>query len=200
MRTQTLKPGSKPKDAEIVDGFNPVPAGVPSKAEVKRLEAKQKAIKKKLEKTNTASAKAEDHAKKTRIKQDPDEKAAMQMLNDLRWAYKNALGAGQKKGRERLLAMMETDADFKFIVKELIKIEGSLMGARIRQPGQGGNGNGDGRTTLVILKGLYDEVPELKPAGSADKTVDLKQCAEAVQPENKLEKEVYVPQVEGPKQ
>jgi hypothetical protein len=111
-----------------------------------------------------------------------DEKSAHQMLQDLRYAYRNAVGVDGKRGKQRLKQLMENDADFKFAVKELLKIEASLLAAKIRK--DGGNGESGGirqQNFFVVLKGLEDGPKIIEAAQGA--SVDMKQVQRAINPE-----------------
>jgi hypothetical protein len=111
-----------------------------------------------------------------------DEKSAHQMLQDLRYAYRTSVGVDGKKGKMRLKQLMENDADFKFAVKELLKIEASLLAAKIRKDGGDGETKGIGQQNFfVVLKGLEDGPKMLEAA--LDKTVDLKQVSRAINPD-----------------
>jgi hypothetical protein len=137
----------------------------------------------------------------TNAGEDPqsDEKSAHKMLLDLRYAYRNSKGPGGKKGKQRLVELMENDADFKFAVKELLKIEAALMAAKIRKDGSG-EGLGVGQQNFfVVLKGLESERPMLE--AMSDKTVDMKQIQRAMNPEeNSYEPEEEVNQRDAPEQ
>ncbi len=104
------------------------------------------------------------------------------------------MGPGGKKGKQRLVELMESDTEFKFVVKELMKIESALMSAKARkneEPGGVGQQN-----FFVILKGLEDEKKFL-PVG--DKTVDMRQITQAISPEeNSYEAEDVVDQRAAP--
>jgi hypothetical protein len=129
-----------------------------------------------------------------------DEKSAYRMLKHLRYAYKNSRNAEGKKGRERLVALMEADSDFKFFVKELMKIEAALLAAKIRKEGDGAGGGAGQQNFFVVLKGLEDE-KKLIAAGSGDKTVDLKQITKAMNPdETSYEPEEAVNKMDVPEQ
>jgi hypothetical protein len=127
------------------------------------------------------SEEAEDAAATNSSSPDEDEKSAYQMLQHLRYAYKNSKNAEGKKGRSRLMALMETDSEFKFFVKELMKIEAALLAAKLRK-GEDESGNRVGNQNFfVVLKGLEDEKKFL---GTDDKTVDMKQIQRAMNPDN----------------
>lgn len=131
---------------------------------------------------------------------DDDEKSAYQMLQHLRYAYKNSRNSEGKKGRQRLMSLMEADSEFKFFVKELMKIEAALLAAKLRK-GEDESGNRVGNQNFfVVLKGLEDEKKYLT-AGVEDKTVDMKQIARAMNPdEHSYEPEEEVSQRDAPEQ
>lgn len=129
-----------------------------------------------------------------------DEKSAYQMLQHLRYAYKNSRDTQGRKGRQRLMALMEADVDFKFFVRELMKIEAALLAVKIRKEGDGAVGGVGQQNFFVVLKGLEDEKKFLI-AGSEDKTVDLKQITRAMNPEeNSYEPEEEVSKRDAPEQ
>lgn len=112
-----------------------------------------------------------------------DEKSAHQMLQDLRYAYRNAVGVDGKRGKQRLKQLMENDGDFKFAVKELLKIEASLLAAKIRKDGGDGEGHGlQQQNFFVVLKGLEDG-PKMLEAAKSDAMVDMKQVQRAINPD-----------------
>jgi hypothetical protein len=109
---------------------------------------------------------------------DEDEKSAYKMLQDLRYAYRKAKGPTGKSGKMRLLELMADDKEFKYMVKQLLSIESSLMAAKMRkgeEPGGVGQQN-----FFVILKGLEDEKKVM--GGLVDKAVDMKQIERAINP------------------
>ena len=76
-----------------------------------------------------------------------DAKSAYQMLQDMRWVYRNV------RGRKKLKDMVDSDdKQFLFMVKELMKIETSLLSAKIRTKED--NTVGGQQTVFVVLKGL----------------------------------------------
>lgn len=86
-------------------------------------------------------------------KADDDEDSTTQMITDLRWVIKQALSKGGKKGRERLLELVQNDDKlFVSIVKELAKVEASVATAEAKKKNER-----QGTATLVILKGLHDD-------------------------------------------
>ena len=132
------------------------------------------------------AASASDTQELDEPSKDSDAQSAYQMLQNLRYAFKNAIGPSGKKGRQRLVELMGTDAEFKFFVKELTKIETSLLSAKIKKEGDE-NGRGGQQNFFVILKGLEEE-KKFVTAGSDDKTVDIKQITRAINP---IQGEVY---------
>ena len=176
----TSKLGGRPtKDAPISDAFNPVKKlGRQDIAAFRRArDAEQRKEREELALISRKNAKEADEGVDTEKDLD-DEKSAYQMLQDLRYGYRNSVGPGGKKGKQRLVELMESDTEFKFVVKELMKIESALMSAKARkneEPGGIGQQN-----FFVILKGLEDEKKFL-PVG--DKTVDMRQITQAINPE-----------------
>ena len=192
----TSKLGGRPtKDAPISDAFNPVKKlGRQDIAAFRR--ERDAALRKEREEEalkSRAKAAKDDEAPDSEKDLD-DEKSAYQMLQDLRYGYRNSVGPGGKKGKQRLVKLMESDTEFKFVVKELMKIESALMSAKARkneEPGGVGQQN-----FFVILKGLEDEKKFL---GAVDKTVDMKHISQAINPEeNSYEPEEEVNQREAP--
>jgi len=192
----TSKLGGRPtKDAPISDAFNPVKKLARQDIAAFRRERDAALRKEREEEALKSRAKAakDDEALESEKDLD-DEKSAYQMLQDLRYGYRNSVGPGGKKGKQRLVELMESDTEFKFVVKELMKIESALMSAKARkneEPGGVGQQN-----FFVILKGLEDEKKFL---GTVDKTVDMKQISQAINPEeNSYEPEEEVNQREAP--
>jgi len=107
------------------------------------------------------------------IEDTSDFKSAYQMLQDMRWIYRHV------HGRKRLKALVEDDdKQFVFMVKELMKIEASLMAAKVRK-GEDLN-QPDQRSFFVVLKGLEDEKKYL--SSEMDKTIDMGQIQKAINP------------------
>lgn len=139
--------GRKSKDAVIADGFN-------------------------IEKIGGLSKKDERVVEALVGDEVDDIKSANQMLQDMRWVYREV------KGRRKLLGLIRSDdKQFVVMVKELMKIETALLSAKIRKEGDtGGVGN---QNFFVVLKGLDDSsvVKEV-----VDKTIDMKQIENALNP------------------
>ena len=100
-----------------------------------------------------------------------DDKAfTYKMLADMRGAYSKAGGARKLskliKSDDKLLMAM---------VKELMKVEASLLATEIRNK-EAGNG---GKTVFVILKGLQTEADVIK---EVEGELDMVQIADAVNP------------------
>jgi hypothetical protein len=189
------KPGTVPKDKLISDNFNRRKPKVSAKALAK---AKRQALM--LHKLDKAE-KTKEELHKGKIKEvlasaekalgvpgeelvtsgkDKDEISASQMLDHLRYAYINSKGPDGSKGRKRLVRLMEADAEFKFFIKELTKIETSLLAARIRK-----NENEDGtkigqQNFFVVLKGLED-TPVIK-GNDPNSALDMMQIESALNP------------------
>jgi len=192
-----MKPGPKSKNALFSDAIN-------SKKRLSRLTAAErlalrvrktvldkdaKKIQKDLDKTRNEIKKAteklggivgggdqEELEQEVSGSEVDNAKSAYRMLQDLRYAYRNSVGEGGMKGKSRLVKLMEDDKDFKFAVKELLKIEAALLSAKIRKdgdtPGEGSKG------FLVVLKGLDMEKGEVAIGGN----LDIKQIENALNP------------------
>lgn len=113
-----------------------------------------------------------------------DISAVNRMIDDLRYAYRHAVGPNGLKGRLRLLELMKNDGEFKGMMKELLRIESALKQAEIRSKADKGGGSGGGNNNFfLIVKGLESEKSIMKMAGlSDDKTVDLAQISHAISP------------------
>lgn len=103
-----------------------------------------------------------------------DEKSAQEMINDMRWVYK------QLKGRSKLKALMTGDKEFMAMVKELMKVEASILTNKLRAK-DGGNGR---QGFFVVLKGLEKEKPieRLTEAMRDKKPINIKQVERAMDP------------------
>lgn len=189
------KGGRAPKDAPISDGFNPLKRGGMSLRELKKAEraalVKKRALqteKAKIEMavtklTEKQAAVESELGEKPVVEEAPpqnqdaaDEKSAYQMLTDLRYAYRHSKGANGAVGKRRLVELMESDPEFKFMVKELMKIESALLAAKIRSdkgPDMQAN-----QMVFVVLKGLEEE-KKFEQVGD----VDIKQIARAMNPD-----------------
>ena len=157
-----MKTGRRSKDSPISDQFNEDKIGNLNKTGLSAILAggkkAAKLAKKKVETTEEKKfrqevEKAEKFEKENLVDKD-NQKSAQQMLADLRYAYRNSVGAGGRKGKARLVELMKSDAEFKFMVKELTRVETAILSAQIRKEGPEPVGN---QTTFVILKGLEDE-------------------------------------------
>lgn len=138
--------GRKPKDAVVKDGFNEDKLGGLKKGEIGKLK------------------------KKVGFEDDTDD-SAYAMLEDMRWVYKKV------EGRKKLKKFVEADdKNFVVMVKELMKIETSLLATKIRK---GEEGAGGGQSVFVVLKGLEDAAVV---QGMMDKDVDLRQIQHAINP------------------
>jgi hypothetical protein len=190
--------GHKPKDAPISEGFNPLKKGGMSMRELKAAERQALVVKRALqtEKTKIETTMAKLTEKQASLSEElgerpgkpvveepvlkdhdaEDEKSAYQMLSDLRYAYRNSKGAGGAVGKRRLVELMESDPEFKFMVKELMKIESALLAAKIRTKEGPGDTN---QMVFVVLKGLEDEKKFEADGG----VLDVKQIARAMNPD-----------------
>jgi len=188
--------GRIPKDIQITEGFNLIKKGefrLPKKVRLQlekdekeraeaRIRLEEKA--KELREINEINVIDEEGVKLDK----DDEKSASKMLQDLRYAYRNAVGPDGKKGRNRLLALLESDAEFKFAVRELVKVDTAIVTAKLRK-NEGPEGGVGQQNFFVVLKGLEEEKKFLT-AGTEDKTVDMKQIQRAMNPdENSYEPE-----------
>lgn len=177
-----MKTGRKQKDAVVQDGFNRKKRQPRAKT-AEEIQAKVDSIKaihdaKQQDIAEKKSQKKLENEKKKEVKVEADnEKSAMAMLQDLRYAYRNSVGTDGKKGRQRLLDLMSNDADFKFAMKELMRIEASIASAKIRSKDSPQDGN---TTTFVILKGLHDDVVGVK--AKSDDVIDMDQVQDAINP------------------
>lgn len=191
----TSKLGGRPtKDAPISDAFNP--AKKLSRQDIAAFRRERDAIKKQEREglAQKAREKAVKDDEAPEVEELDDEKSAYQMLQDLRYGYRNSVGPGGKKGKQRLVELMESDTEFKFVVKELMKIESALMAAKARKNEE--PGGVVQQNFFVILKGLEDEKKYL-PLG--DKTVDMAQIRHAISPEEtSYEPEEEVSQRDAP--
>ena len=144
-----MKTGRKPKGKEITENPN--------------LKPKNK---------GGRPTKAQTLAKLQAEMDESNEKSANQMLADMRWVYRKL------KGRKKLEELVKgDDKQFVFMIKELMKIESSLLTAQIRKEGdiQGGGQ----QNFFVVLKGLEDSQ---SVKGAVDKTIDLNQIQDALNP------------------
>lgn len=190
------KPGAKPKDSPISDNFNAAKKGNLSQADLKKIKREAKLERERQELANLEQQQALDRVQKRvdQIKghiqglpvpepeppeqedESDDLKSAYRMLKDLRYAFQNSKGRDGKKGRQRLVSMMETDAEFKFMIKELVRIETALLSAKIRT-----KEDPDSQTNnmvFVVLKGLEDEKKLAVSMGN----IDMKQIDNALNP------------------
>lgn len=152
------KEGRRSKGKVIEDGFNIDKKGVLGKGELAEIEK-------------------EDGGERD------NEKSAIEMLQDMRWVYR------QSGGRSKLKRLIKgDDKQFVFMVKELMKIEAALLAARIRKDG-GGEGGGGRQNFFVILKGLEDDKVIMD---SFNSKLDMKQIESATNPDT----EKYIPDEE----
>lgn len=201
------KAGNNQKGQKIVDGVNPNKKGALSAARMKKLKqdallAKQKEAQEIIDQMNVIAGKDLTcptlPTETPEITNDPsdsdDTKSAYQMLQDMRWVYRNV------KGRDKLKKLMADDKQFQFLVKELMKIETSLMAAKVRSQGsRDGNVNG----FFVILKGLEDDkavIEQMAKQRGNSSAIDLAQVDHAMNPEAtfEFEEERKVEELEGP--
>lgn len=146
--------GNKPKDSEITDNFNPDKITGEDDREMELL-ARQQAL------AEGGEVSEEEVAE------------AYKMLQDMRWVYRMV------NGREKLKKLVEgNDRQFVAMVKELLKIESSIMTAKIRSKEESREGQ---KTVLVILKGLEEEKKYIDVTPT---DVDTRQIAQMLNPED----------------
>ena len=146
--------GNKPKDSEITDNFNPDKITGEDDREMELL-ARQQAL------AEGGEVSEEEVAE------------AYKMLQDMRWVYRMV------NGREKLKKLVEgNDRQFVAMVKELLKIESSIMTAKIRSKEESREGQ---KTVLVILKGLEEEKQYIDVTPT---DVDTRQIAQMLNPED----------------
>ena len=172
------KPGIVSKDASLT--FNPNKKNV----KVKDIETAREQIKKESsQRKDPVSGKFLPADGKPREKKEKkilsDAAAAYQMLQDLRYAYRYSVGTSGKRGRQRLVELMESDTEFKLMIKELMKIESARMAAMVKKEEMVGGANQ--QNFFVVLKGLEDDKRIL--GSTLDKTVDIKQIQHAINPD-----------------
>lgn len=177
--------GGQPKDKIIMDGFNTKKRGNLSKellrkaklekarqdAERNKQERELQALEEQVKLARQAMGKAPKEKPDDNPPEDnpanpeDDVKSAYQMLQDMRWVYKNV------KGRQRLKELCADDKQFLFMVKELMKIEAGLMSAKIKR---NEDGEGGQQTVFVVMRGLMDgPVAKLNDAKKEDEVVDV---------------------------
>lgn len=193
-----MKPGNKGKSTEIDENFNmnKKSKGFVSRdiAEAKRKveEAEAKAAKRKEAKEKKDAEKIEKEIEGGKPDVEGDVGVEDELFNDLLHAYKTAKNGAGEKGRARLVKMMANDSDFKFAMKELLKLASAAKVAKIKTKEVGGSGN---VTTFVILKGLHDDV--VMTAEKKDSVIDFDQIRDAVNPTSEP-KIAYEPEMERP--
>jgi len=140
-----MKPGQKSKSAVLEDGFNRQKKITPTKKDI------------------TAGKKLVNDLDK-----DTGE-SAYEMLETMRWIFKKV------KGRKKLLELVKKDnKQFVAMIRELMKIETSLLSAKIRA--EGGEA-GPNNNFFVVLKGLEDEIK------TEDSALDMKQIGRVMNPD-----------------
>ena len=160
--------GKAPKDAAILDNFNPEKLIQPSANDMER-----------AREVLGLESDPDDYWEDAET-QEEAEKRAYAMLEDMRYAY------GKAGGRKKLVKMIKKD-DKKFasMVKDLMKVETALMTAQIRKEGTDKAGGLGPNNFFVVLKGLDTDAAALGQL-SADGTVDLAQIHNAFNPESHL--------------
>jgi hypothetical protein len=190
------KGGHDPKDAPIVDGFNRVKQYADMTVQEKRMFNMHKAQTARTAKARMRKAEKEAIARGETPETTPtakpetetdDDSTGSQMFSDMRAIYKKL------KGRNKLEQWAKDDRNFMVLVKELMKMEATVLATRIRKGEQPDGSNGQ-QSFFVILKGLEDEK---KFTEVEDKTVDMKQIKHVLEPEAGEYEEEKVEKVEG---
>ena len=174
--------GRKSKGEAITDNFNTVKRTIPTKKDLKsakkelcnKCEVEPVYAKGMCKKCYYVSWDRAGNRKvnKPVASETDDIRSANQMLQDMRWVYRKV------KGRDKLKNLVkEDDKQFVFMVKELMKIEASLLTAQIRKEGVDSPGQNG---FFVVLKGLENDKNILSVVN--DKTINLKQIENALNP------------------
>lgn len=163
---------NRAKDAAIVDGFNTQKKGVLGIREIKKKIAAL-ADKVKVEDAIEEEESGKNSEKKSKKTIEIDDKVSThQMLQDMRSVYKTVGGRG------KLLKLIKDDDKLLMtMVKELLKIESSLLATEIRNKDT--NVGGGNQVTFVILKGLQNEDEVM---GKKESAIDLEQLADSINP------------------
>lgn len=211
------KEGRKPKDAMIVDGFNMEKKGGLSKKGIRearmekaRLEREEKARRAHVDKLESDLAglrKALGDAEAGIVPDIPDmsdydldaemedhDKNAFQMLKDMREIYRKV------GGKAKLQRLMKEDKAFMYMVKELIKIETSLLAAKIKAKSEGFGGGQ--QTVFVVMKGLHDDPTQVDTMITVgNRQIDMGQIRNALNPasiKQEQRQEEAPKKIEGP--
>lgn len=197
-----IKTGRKEKDALIKEGFNPDKQGVLSRSELAKArkqakidkavaelerQKKERALERLSDQIGVLKEKVSAAAPPARPSKpevvdategpDDDAKSAYQMLEHLRYAYRNSKSDTGRKGKMRLVELMEKDAEFKFMIRELVKVEASLLASKIKA--KEGPDSIANNMVFVVLKGLEEEKQVMKQIEG----VDMKQVTDALNPD-----------------
>lgn len=153
--------GLPPKSAIFDDNFNPIKTIEPSRSDIREAQ----------------EILSLDDAEEILGLDDRDELAVSQaMLDDMRHVYKT-MG-----GRTKLYELIQgNDAQFLNMIKELIKVETSLLTAKMRKGISGDGGNGR-QNFFVVLKGLDDPTAILDDPNTDSADIDYKQIEHALNP------------------
>jgi hypothetical protein len=199
--SMTTRGGGRPlKSQAIDDGFNKEKLGIPkglSRAAKVKAFAEESKRKRDAKAVREAAATVERLKKSVGIEKEyedssvspvldnkgglveDDGRSAYQMLQDLRYAYKHSEGEDGKKGKPRLVELMKSDSEFKYFVRELMKIEASLLAVKLRRNEEADGSKSSQQNFFVVLKGLEGDKQLVQ--SMTDKTVDLKQIQHAMQ-------------------
>jgi len=194
-----IKTGRKEKDAQIKEGFNLNKNGVLSRSELVKArkqakidkamaelerQKKERALERLSDQIGVLKEKVAAPPPRTKPEvvdategPDEDAKSAYQMLEHLRYAYRNSKSDTGRKGKMRLVELMEKDAEFKFMIRELVKVEASLLASKIKA--KEGPDSIANNMVFVVLKGLEEEKTVMKQIEG----VDMKQVTDALNPD-----------------
>ena len=167
-----MKTGRRSKDSPISDQFNENKVGNLSQKVLKKAKKVVESIEERDRRKAEEVSRKKEKESATDERDLNHEKSAMQMLADMRWVYR------QIAGRTKLKELCQSDSEFKFLVKELMRIESAILTAQIRK--EGPDVSAGNQTTFVILKGLDDEKSIL---GITEETPESKQISILLNPD-----------------
>lgn len=198
----TLAKGGPPtKDREITENFNKEKLGIKKRdmSRAQRQAIAEKAIERIRKQLRTGSKrkslecsepnpteekpdipqstqealKPEQKKKTPPPEEDDDLGSARQMIDDMRWVYK------QLRGKNKLKELMEGDKEFVTLVKELMKIEAAIMTSKLKREDATGSG---APGFFVVLKGLETDTDIVKAMKNKAADIDLSQLERALNP------------------
>lgn len=158
----------KTKDGEISDNFNPEKKG---SLGVKELKKRLDELKGQVDLESAIEDEEKKSKKNPKKIEIEDTESTHQMLLDMRSVYKSA------GGKAKLLRLIKDDDKLLMaMVKELLKIESSLLAAEIKTKEYNRGGN---QVTFVILQGLQTAADVVKKSDG----LDIDQIENALNPE-----------------